>query len=67
MVMVTHHVEEIPVGFTHVLLLNEGRVVAAGSLGDTLTADNLTEAFGAPITLSADGGRYAARAADHGV
>ena len=66
MVMVTHHVEEIPVGFTHVLLLNEGRVVAAGPLGDTLTADNLTGAFGAPITLSADGGRYAARAADHG-
>ena len=33
MVMVTHHVEEIPVGFTHVLLLREGRVVAAGPLG----------------------------------
>jgi len=63
MVMVTHHVEEIPVGFTHVLLLNEGRVVAAGPLAETLTAENLTEAFGARITLTADGGRYAARAA----
>ena len=63
MVMVTHHVEEIPVGFTHVLLLREGRVVAAGPLAETLTAENLTEAFGAPITLTADGGRYAARAA----
>src|SRR5688572_30063437 len=63
MVMVTHHVEEIPVGFTHVLLLSEGRVVAAGPLAETLTAENLTEAFGAPITLTADGGRYAARAA----
>ncbi len=63
MVMVTHHVEEIPIGFTHVLLLSEGRVVAAGPLAETLTAEKLTEAFGAPITLTADGGRYAARAA----
>src|SRR6187551_1466187 len=62
MVMVTHHVEEIPVGFTHVLLLREGRVVAAGPLAEVLTADNLTEAFGVPITLTSDGGRYAARA-----
>jgi iron complex transport system ATP-binding protein len=62
MVMVTHHVEEIPVGFTHVLLLREGRVVAAGPLGEALTADSLTEAFGVPITLTADQGRYAARA-----
>ena len=63
MVMVTHHVEEIPIGFTHVLLMREGRVVAAGPLAETLTEDNLTEAFGAPITLTSDGGRYAARAA----
>jgi len=62
MVMVTHHVEEIPVGFTHVLLLREGSVVAAGPIGETLTADALTATFGMPITLTADGGRYAARA-----
>src|SRR6478609_5022233 len=43
MIMVTHHVEEIPVGFTHVLLLADGRAVAAGPLRDTLTADALTE------------------------
>ena len=54
--------EEIPIGFTHVLLLREGRVVAAGPLAEVLTADNLTEAFGVPITLTSDGGRYAARA-----
>jgi len=63
MVMVTHHVEEIPVGFTHVLLLREGGVVAAGPLAETLTAEALTEAFGMPIVLTQDGGRYAARAA----
>jgi iron complex transport system ATP-binding protein len=63
MVMVTHHVEEIPVGFTHVLLLREGGVVAAGPIAETLTAEALTEAFGMPIVLTQDGGRYAARAA----
>ncbi|WP_193596155.1 ABC transporter ATP-binding protein [Microbacterium sp. YJN-G] len=63
MVMVTHHVEEIPVGFTHVLLLREGRAVAQGPIAETLTAEALTEAFGMPIVLTADGGRYAARAA----
>ncbi|HYJ48986.1 MAG TPA: ATP-binding cassette domain-containing protein [Microbacterium sp.] len=66
MVMVTHHVEEIPIGFTHVLLLREGRVVAAGPLDEALTEESLTEAFGAPITLTADGGRYAARASHAG-
>ncbi|MGO2683010.1 MAG: ABC transporter ATP-binding protein [Microbacterium sp.] len=63
MVMVTHHVEEIPVGFTHVLLIRDGGVVAAGPIDETLTADSLTEAFGMPIIMSADDGRYAARAA----
>ncbi|KAA9087097.1 ABC transporter ATP-binding protein [Microbacterium radiodurans] len=63
MIMVTHHVEEIPVGFTHVLLLREGGVVAAGPLAEALTAENLTATFGTPITLSEADGRYAARAA----
>ena len=63
MLMVTHHVEEIPVGFTHVMLLREGRVVSAGPIAETLTADALSEAFGMPITLNSDDGRYAARAA----
>ncbi|MET0931221.1 MAG: ABC transporter ATP-binding protein [Aeromicrobium sp.] len=63
LVMVSHHVEEIPVGFTHVMLLREGRVVAAGPIAETLTADSLSEAFGMPITLSSEEGRYAARAA----
>ena len=61
-VLVTHHVEEIPVGYTHGLLIREGTVVASGLLDDVLTDENLTEAFGVPITLTADAGRYAARA-----
>ena len=62
MVMVTHHVEEIPVGFTHVLLIRDGAITAAGPIEEILTADALTEAFGMPIVLSSDGGRYSARA-----
>ncbi|NYF16220.1 iron complex transport system ATP-binding protein [Microbacterium sp. AK009] len=63
MVMVTHHVEEIPVGFTHVLLLREGRLVAAGPLAEALTAESLTETFGTPIALREEDGRFTARAA----
>ncbi|BBY98132.1 ABC transporter ATP-binding protein [Mycolicibacterium fallax] len=61
MVLVTHHVEEIPPGFTHGLLLAEGKPVAAGLLGDVLTAENLTTAFGQSIGLDVIDGRYFAR------
>ncbi|MCX9190670.1 iron ABC transporter ATP-binding protein [Carbonactinospora thermoautotrophica] len=62
LVLVTHHVEEIPVGFTHVLMLREGKVVAAGPLAETLTAENLSETFGLPLTVSQEDGRWVARA-----
>jgi len=63
-IMVTHHVEEIPAGMTHVLMLREGRVVAAGELGATLTSANLSACFGLPLTLHQAGGRFAALLAD---
>ncbi|MCD2497320.1 ABC transporter ATP-binding protein [Microbacterium nymphoidis] len=62
MVMVTHHVEEIPVGFTHALLLRDGRAVAQGPITEVLTEANLSETFGLPIRLTSSEGRYAARA-----
>jgi iron complex transport system ATP-binding protein len=62
-VLVTHHVEEIPQGVTHVLLLKQGRVVASGPLAETLTAENLTATFDLPLTLTESDGRWAARAA----
>ncbi|MGI6877549.1 ABC transporter ATP-binding protein [Microbacterium sp. gxy059] len=62
MVMVTHHVEEIPIGFTHVLLLREGRAVAQGPIRETLTRENLSETFGMPIAVVEMGGRWIARA-----
>ncbi|HTM85472.1 MAG TPA: ABC transporter ATP-binding protein [Mycobacterium sp.] len=60
-VLVTHHVEEIPVGFSHCLLLAEGRPVAAGLLTDVLTSENLSAAFGQAISLDLIDGRYFAR------
>jgi iron complex transport system ATP-binding protein len=63
MLMVTHHVEEIPVGFTHVLLIRDGGIVAAGPISEALTAEALGETFGMTISLTSEAGRYAARAA----
>ncbi|WP_158864276.1 ABC transporter ATP-binding protein [Leifsonia sp. AG29] len=61
-VMVTHHVEEIPQGFNRALLLKEGRVAAQGPLAEVLTGENLSEAFGVDVEISEVDGRYAARA-----
>jgi iron complex transport system ATP-binding protein len=60
-VLVTHHVEEIPPSFTHVLLLLEGSVLAAGPIGEVLTQDLLGECFGLPINLERHDGRWTAR------
>jgi iron complex transport system ATP-binding protein len=59
--LVTHHVEEIPPGFTHVLLLRAGAVVAAGPIEEALTGQTLSATFGLPLELSRSGARYAAR------
>jgi len=61
LIMVTHHVEEIPVSFSHALLLREGRVVAAGLIRDVVTSANLSDTFGLPVRLSRSGDRYFAR------
>jgi len=60
-VLVSHHVEEIPPGFTHALLLREGRVVAEGPVDDVVTEEHLSETFGMPLVLQRDGGRFSAR------
>ncbi|MFG1908443.1 ABC transporter ATP-binding protein [Kribbella sp. NPDC048928] len=62
MVLVTHHVEEIPPGFTHALLLKQGRVVAAGPMDQALTAETLSETFDLALTLTHEDARYTARA-----
>jgi iron complex transport system ATP-binding protein len=62
MVMVTHHLEEIPIGFTHALLLNEGSIVSQGEIVSILTSDLLSETFGFALTVTVDGGRFQVRA-----
>ncbi len=61
-VMVTHHVEEIPPGFTHALLLAKGSITAAGPIGDVITSENLSTTFGLGLELTARDGRFTARA-----
>jgi iron complex transport system ATP-binding protein len=61
-VMVTHHVEEIPPGFTHVLMLRSGSVVAAGPVGETLSSRTLSDTFAMPLRLVRTGDRWTARA-----
>lgn len=60
-VMVTHHVEEIPPGFTHALLIRKGTLVAAGPMDDVLTSKNLAETFGIPLEIEHRDGRYSVR------
>jgi len=61
-VMVTHHVEEIPPGFTHAMLLADGSIQAAGEIDEVLTAENLSSTFGLPLEISKSNGRFSARA-----
>jgi iron complex transport system ATP-binding protein len=64
LVMVSHHVEEIPPGVTHVLLLRGGAVTAAGPINEILTGEHLSRCYGLPLAVDAlAGGRYAARLA----
>ena len=60
MVMVTHHVEEVPDGFTHGLLLRQGGVVAAGPLGQVFTDQHLSGCFGVPLTVERRQSRWTA-------
>ena len=61
-VLVTHHVEEIPVGTTHALLLARGRIVAQGAITAVLTAEHLGRAYGLPLVVEQRDGRFTARA-----
>lgn len=60
-VLITHHVEEVPVGFTHALLLRGGRVLTAGRIDEVLTSPAVSDCFGVRVTIDQQDGRYAAR------
>lgn len=59
-ILVTHHVEEIPAGFSHWLAIREGTVVASGPIDDTLDSESLSEAFGVSLRVRRRKGRWSA-------
>ena len=61
LVLVTHHVEEIPPNFTHAMLMREGAIVAAGPLSETLTSENMSKAYDMNVKLHEYDGRWTAR------
>lgn len=63
LILVTHHVEEIPPGFTHLLLLKDGGAFVSGPIEEVLTDENLSGAFGVPLAVTKDGERWTAKAA----
>lgn len=63
-IIVTHHIEEIPAGTTHALLLKGGRALFAGPIGEVLTEESINEVFGVQISLSFNGRRYFAATRD---
>lgn len=68
-VLVTHHLEELPVSTTHAVLLAAGEIVVAGPVGDVLTSEQISRTFGHPVEVNRTGGRWHARAqevVDHG-
>jgi|TARA_B100000678_G_scaffold280937_1_gene278155 iron complex transport system ATP-binding protein len=62
-VLVTHHTDEIPPGFTHGLLLRDGGVMACGPLDQVLTEQSLSECFGLNLRLENRDGRWLSWAA----
>ncbi|MCH9815571.1 MAG: ABC transporter ATP-binding protein [Actinomycetia bacterium] len=57
-IMITHHVEEIPPGFTHALLLRDGEVIAKGQIDGVITDENLSRTFGLPLSVRKVFGRF---------
>ncbi|PHX67044.1 MAG: iron ABC transporter ATP-binding protein [Actinobacteria bacterium] len=62
-VLVTHHIEEIPVGTTHALLLKNGVIAVSGPIGQVITSEHISAVFNTPIAVSYDAGRFTALSA----
>lgn len=62
MVVVTHHIEEIPLGFTHALLIKSGKVFAQGTINEVLTSSKVSECFDFPLDVINNSGRFTAKA-----
>ncbi|MCB0987709.1 MAG: hypothetical protein KDB09_08045 [Acidimicrobiales bacterium] len=64
-VLMTRHVEEIPPGFTHALVMRDGALTASGPLAETVTASALSHTFDIAVELDVTRGRYRARSTTH--
>ena len=62
LILVTHHLEELPPGVTHAALLRSGRLVVTGPVDEVLTDASVSDAFGVSVTVERRGGRWSARA-----
>ncbi len=60
-ILVTHHIEEIPTGTTHALILKDGAIAVSGPIGDVITSEHVSAIFGIPISVTHEGDRYFAR------
>ena len=58
LILVTHHLEEIPAGFTHALVMKEGSVVSSGPIAEVVTSEHMSTAFGTPVEVSFAEGRW---------
>jgi iron complex transport system ATP-binding protein len=61
-VLVTHHIEEIPVGTTHAILLKDGKVAVSGPVASVITTEHVSNVFGIPIAVTHENARFSARA-----
>jgi iron complex transport system ATP-binding protein len=61
-ILVTHHIEEIPVGTTHALLIKDGLVAVSGPIEQVITSEHVSAVFGTSITVTPESGRFFARA-----
>ncbi len=61
-ILVTHHIEEIPAGTTHALILKDGKIAVSGPIAEVITSEHMSAVFGLPITVNHDGERFTARA-----
>jgi iron complex transport system ATP-binding protein len=60
-IVVTHHIEEIPVGTTHALILKDGVIAVSGPISEVITTEHMSAVFGANILVTAENGRFFAR------
>jgi iron complex transport system ATP-binding protein len=61
-ILVTHHIEEIPAGTTHALLIKDGKIAVSGPIGDVITSEHISAIFEIPISVIREGERFFARA-----